>query len=185
MNQEKNTALLIMDYQPGIIDQVENREEFLNSAGLAIDAARKNSIPVIYVVVGFRAGFPEVSDRNKLFGSIKQSAPAGMINPQPVIELSGDDILVTKRRVSAFSGSDLEAILRGKNINHLTLAGISTSGVVLSTVREAADKDYGITVIGDLCADSKKDVHAILLEKVFPWQAEVTTCQEWVGSLGK
>jgi nicotinamidase-related amidase len=185
MNQEQNHALLIMDIQPGIIDQTGDvKEEFLKRIGTAIDCARKNSIPVIFVVVGFRPGFPEVSDRNKLFSSIKNGNSQGFINPKPVIELMGDDILVTKHRVSAFSGSDLEAVLRSKNINHLVLGGIATSGVVLSTVREAADKDYQITVIGDLCADSKPDVHQILLEKVFPWQAEVVTCEEWVRQMG-
>jgi nicotinamidase-related amidase len=185
MNSEKNSALLIMDIQLGIVDQIgENKKSFIKNIGSAIDAAHKSSIPVIFVVVGFRPGFPEVSDRNKLFNSIKGGNSQGFINPKPVIELMGDDILVMKRRVSAFSGSDLDTILRGKNINHLVLAGIATSGVVLSTVREAADKDYHITVIGDLCADSKKDVHDILLEKVFPWQAEVTTCEEWVEQLG-
>lgn len=185
MNQEKNSALLIMDLQPGIIDQTgENKETYLKNVGSAIDAARKHAIPVIFVVVGFRSGFPEVSERNKLFSSIKGGNSPGFVNPKPVIELMGDDILVTKRRVSAFSGSDLEAILRSKNINHLVLSGIATSGVVLSTVREAADKDYEITVLGDLCADSKPDVHDMLLEKIFPWQADVTTYEEWIKTLG-
>lgn len=174
-----------MDIQPGIVDQTgEGKDQFIKNISSAIDCARKNAIPVIFVVVGFRPSFPEVSDRNKLFSSIKEGRAQAMVNPKPVIELLGEDILVVKRRVSAFSGSDLEVILRAKNINHLVLTGITTSGVVLSTVREAADKDYGITVIGDLCADSKKDVHDILLEKIFPWQAEVTTCEEWVTQMG-
>jgi nicotinamidase-related amidase len=33
------------------------------------------------------------------------------------------------------------------------LAGISTSGVVLSTIREAADKDYELTVLSDCVRD--------------------------------
>jgi nicotinamidase-related amidase len=40
---------------------------------------------------------------------------------------------------------DLESILRAKGITHLVMAGISTSGVVLSTLRWAADFDYEIT----------------------------------------
>jgi nicotinamidase-related amidase len=40
---------------------------------------------------------------------------------------------------------DLESILRAKGITHLVMAGISTSGVVLSTLRWAADFDYDIT----------------------------------------
>jgi nicotinamidase-related amidase len=92
---------------------------------------------------------------------------------------------VTKRRVSAFAGSDLEVILRGHRIEHLVLAGIATSGVVLSTVREAADKDYRLSVLSDACADRDADVHSILTTKVFPRQAEVMTTAEWVAGLKK
>ena len=102
-----------------------------------------------------------------------------LINPQPAIPPTADDIVVTKRRFSAFSGSDLEVILRAQNIRHLVLAGIITSGVVLSTVREAADKDYQLTVLSDLCADHDPEVHSLLINKVFPRQAAVMTYEEW------
>ncbi|VVB94389.1 Peroxyureidoacrylate/ureidoacrylate amidohydrolase RutB [uncultured archaeon] len=93
---------------------------------------------------------------------------SSMINPHPAITPEGDDVVVVKRRVSAFSGSDLEIILRAKNIRHLVLAGIATSGVVLSTIREAADKDFQLTVLSDLCADTDPEVHSVLINKVFP-----------------
>jgi nicotinamidase-related amidase len=93
--------------------------------------------------------------------------------------------VVTKRRVSAFAGSDLEVILRGLRIDHLVLTGIATSGVVLSTLREASDKDYRISVLSDACADRDSEVHNVLMGKVFPRQAEVLTTADWVAGLGK
>lgn len=92
------------------------------------------------------------------------------------------DIIVTKRRVSAFAGSDLEVVLRAQGIKRMVLAGISTSGVVLSTTREAADKDYGITILSDGCADPDAEVHTVLTTKVFPRQADVMTIDEWCKS---
>jgi len=80
---------------------------------------------------------------------------------------------MTKRRVTGFAGSDLEVILRSQGIGHLVLPGLSTSGVVLSTLREAADKDYRISVLSDCCADPDPEVHQLLLTKIFPRQAEV------------
>ncbi len=85
------------------------------------------------------------------------------------------EVVVTKRRVSAFSGSDLEVVLRAQGIQHLVLTGIATSGVVLSTLREAADKDYRLTVLADCCADGDEEVHRVLTTKVFPRQADVLT----------
>jgi nicotinamidase-related amidase len=51
--------------------------------------------------------------------------------------------------------------------------------VVLSTVREAADKDYRLTVLADGCADGDEEVHRVLTTKVFPRQADVLTIEEW------
>ncbi len=87
--------------------------------------------------------------------------------------------------MSAFTGSDLEVILRAQQIQHIVLAGIATSGVVLSTLREAADKDYMITVLSDCCADRDEEVHRVLTTKMFPRQAEVMTAEEWGKQLAK
>lgn len=90
-------------------------------------------------------------------------------------------MIVTKRRVGAFTGSDLEVVLRAQLISTLVLAGISTSGVVLSTVRDAADRDLGIVVLSDACTDQNADVHQLLIEKIFPMQALVMRVDEWIG----
>ena len=71
-----------------------------------------------------------------------------------------------------------------RDINTLILAGIATSGVVLSTVRDAADRDYRIFVLSDGCADRDDEVHAVLTQKVFPRQAWVITIAELAGRLG-
>lgn len=63
------------------------------------------------------------------------------------------------------------------------LAGIATSGVVLSTVRHAADDDYRLVVAADCCADRNPEVHRVLTEKIFVRQAAVTTAEEIVGAL--
>jgi nicotinamidase-related amidase len=88
---------------------------------------------------------------------------------------------VTKRRVSAFTGSDLAVVLRALGAGTLVLAGIATSGVVLSTVREAADLDFRLTVLSDGCLDADPEVHRVLTEKVFPRQADVCTIAEWTA----
>jgi nicotinamidase-related amidase len=75
-------------------------------------------------------------------------------------------------------------ILRAGGITHLVLAGIATSGVVLSTLRQAADLDYQLTVLSDGCLDADVEVHQVLTEKIFPRQAEVVTIENFrAGSL--
>jgi nicotinamidase-related amidase len=71
-------------------------------------------------------------------------------------------------------------ILRSSEVDELVLCGIATSGVVLSTLRQAADLDYKLVVLADGCADLDPEVHRVLLEKVFPRQADVMTVDEWI-----
>ncbi len=93
--------------------------------------------------------------------------------------------IVTKRRVSAFAGTDLEAILRAGGVETLILAGIATSGVILSTVRHAADADYRMIVVDDCCADREVDVHRTLLDKVLSRQATVTRSDDVLAALAR
>jgi nicotinamidase-related amidase len=180
-DQADRSALLVMDVQPGIIDRAPDPGAYLARVTEAVRAARDHAVQVIHVVVGFRPGMPEVSARNQAFGSAKQQRPAYLADPRPAITPEGSDVLVTKRRVSAFTGSDLEVVLRAGEIDHLVLCGIATSGVVLSTLREAADKDYRCTVLADLCADTDAEVHGVLIGKVFPRQARVMNAAEWLA----
>lgn len=181
-------ALLVMDMQAGIVSRFVQTEGFFTPIQTAIDTARAASIPIIYVVVAFRPGYPEISPNNKSFTAFRErlsSLPAQMTVEEihPAIAPQPTDIVVTKRRVSAFSGSDLEVVLRAQGISHLVLSGIATSGVVLSTLREAADKDYQLTVLADCCLDNDEEVHRVLLSKVFPRQADVLQVTEWKTTL--
>jgi nicotinamidase-related amidase len=182
-----STALLVMDVQQGIVDRVADDQSYLPRLAGAIEAARGAGIRVVYVVVGFRAGYPEVSERNKSFGAIAGTGRFGEGDPgsaiHPAVAPASDDVIVTKRRVSAFTGSDLEVVLRAGGIDRLVLSGIATSGVVLSTLRQAADLDYRLTVLADGCLDADPEVHRVLTEKVFPRQADVVSIADWAASL--
>jgi nicotinamidase-related amidase len=183
------TAVLIMDYENQILGMLPEKTQaaVLDNASAILKEARLAHLPIIYVVVRFRDGYPEVSRQNKRFASLKESGrlregtPGAEIHarvaPQP------GDIVVTKRRVGAFSTTDLESILRANNISTLALFGISTSGVVLSTVRWAADMDYQLVVVSDASADMDDEVHRVLTDKVLPGQATVVSTREFVKAL--
>jgi len=185
-----HTALLGMDCQTAIVSiYAKPQEPFLERCLSVLRGARKVGMSVIHVKVGFRPGLPEVTMRNRLFASIKSSPQSQrlfegtpgaihpMLGPEP------DDIVVTKHRISAFPGSDLQMILRAKEIDTLVLFGIATSGVVLSTLLEACDGDYRTVVIADCCADTDVELHRVLLERLFPLRGEVATAAEFVKAV--
>lgn len=179
----QHTALLVMDMQMGIVPMLQSMAPTLiGNVSKAIANARAKKIPVIYIVVGFRQGMPEVSPNNRSFSANKERfAKLNMEEfktVHPDLAPIAGDITVTKLRVSAFTGSDLEVILRSQGIQHIILSGVATSGVVLSTAREAADKDYRITILSDCCGDGDEEVHRVLITKVFPRQADVLTLEE-------
>jgi nicotinamidase-related amidase len=144
-----------------------------------------------HVQVGFRPGLPEVGSRNTLFAAIRASerhqqlfkGDSGKIHP--AVGPVGDDIVVTKHRISAFTGTDLDMILRANDIETLILFGIATSGVVLSTLLYAVDADYRTVVVKDCCADRDLDIHTVLVEKFFPQRTTVPTAAELAENLGK
>ena len=184
------TALLVMDIQTSIVTRMGDNKDIINALKGAIGTARAAHIPIIYVVVGFRKDYPEISPANKSFSAIKQNSTQFKGLEEPIAIYSAvapqpGDIVVTKRRVSAFTGSDLEVVLRGLNVRHLVLTGLSTSGVVLSTLREASDKDFQLTVLSDGCGDTDTEVHNVLLTKVFPRQADVMSSEEWAIRLSE
>jgi len=179
-------ALLVMDVQLAVVHRYPD-PGYLPRLAAAVAAARAGGLPVIYVAVGFRPGYPEVSTRNKMFGRMVGSPAVPNLEQamaiHPEVAPESGDIVVTKRRVSAFTGSDLDVVLRAGAIDHLVLTGIATSGVVLSTLRQASDLDFGLTVLADGCLDNDPEVHRVLVEKVFPQQAEVTTVADWAATL--
>ena len=184
-------ALLVMDVQNSIVERYSGASSgsgaLLDNLAAAAVAARKASVPVIYVRVAFREGTPEISPRNRIFSALAGWGGMGEADPSTrvhsAVEPQPGDVVVTKKRVSAFAGSDLEMVLRSLGVDSLVLTGIATSGVVLSTLRQAADLDYELTVLRDGCADRDAEVHRVLLDKVFPRQAAVLTTAEWIAQL--
>src|SRR5215472_7381589 len=170
-----HTALLAMDCQAGVVSiYAKPQVEFIARAVSVLKAARAAGMLVVHVQVGFRPGLPEVSSRNKLLAAIKDSKPhqeffqgaSGAIHP--ALGPEPGDIVVTKHRVSAFVGTDLAVLLRAKEIETIVMFGIATSGVVLSTLLEAADADYRVAVIADCCADVDAELHQALLNRLLP-----------------
>jgi nicotinamidase-related amidase len=183
-----HAAVLVMDFQNDVLAMLgDAAAEVLDRAAAVVTAARAKSVPVMYVVVSFRPGYPEVNAKNPVFGPVVQSGrfvtetPGSDVHAR--LKPEAGDVVICKHRVSAFAGTDLDMILRAKSVDTLILLGIATSGVVLSTLRHAADTDYRVLVVRDACADRDAEVHRVLTEKVFIRQATVLSSAEAIEAL--
>jgi nicotinamidase-related amidase len=186
----RSAALLVMDYQVHTLTRFMTAERSADVIACVPDliaTARDAGMMVIHVVVTFRPGHPEVSPRNPLFSWLKANglAVAGSEGAaiHPATAARAGEPIVVKHRISPFVGTDLETLLRANGIDTLVLAGLHTSGVVLSTVRHASDLDYRLIVVRDCCADPDAELHSMLLDMVIATQAAVVTAAELAGAL--
>ncbi|MFF7727251.1 cysteine hydrolase family protein [Streptomyces sp. NPDC008001] len=175
---KRRPALLVMDLineivhpegkyaGDGYLDQV-TRRGVLENAAEAISLARAQDIPVIYVVVGFSpdyAGFPERStvfreareDRRIVLGTWATEVHASL---RPA---EGEPV-VAKHRLSPFHGTELDELLRARDVDTLLLTGVTTDLVVLSAAREGHDRDYSVEILEDATATSDDALHEAAL----------------------
>jgi nicotinamidase-related amidase len=187
--EPESTALLVMDYQNSIVSMIDDAEALIARVAEVIERVRAAGGHVAYVRVGFTdediAAMPDSSGMRAAIGArsaeLTAEAPATQIHD--ALAPRDGDIVVRKTRVGPFVTTDLDAQLRARGVHTLALTGISTSGVVLSTVPDAYDRDYRLIVLSDLVADFDPEVHRVLLEHVFPKRAQVITSQEFEAQL--
>jgi nicotinamidase-related amidase len=173
-------ALLIMDYQPLVLDLVSDSDKLVGHANEAIDIARCGGVTVGFVRIAFKDDdYAIVPATNRSFSAVAAgrqlhvSSAAMAIHPD--LAVRPGDIVVRKTRVGAFSTTNLDEQLTNLGVTTLILAGLTTSGVVLSTIRDAADRDYRLILLSDCISDPQQDLHTVLMEQVFAGQADIIT----------
>ena len=187
--EKKSTALLIADFYDEMMRSLPHAvdRKVVDKTQALLKAARDAGILVCYSATVFRPGYLEISDRNKTFSQRKESGQPAISDPVQLIHPSvrpiPGEVVVGKHRVNALFGTDLDMVLRSNNIETLVILGYATSGVVLSTVRYAADLDYRLLVVEDCCSDQDPEVHDFLTQRIFPRQAEVVTSEEVIRAL--
>ena len=187
INRE-TTALLIADFYAeamGNLPHAVERGVVARTVALQ-EAAREAELMVCYCATVFRPGYPEISERNKTFSARKASGQPAVFDPVSLIHpyvRPRDDEVVGKHRVNALFGTGLDVALTGNNIDTIILLGYATSGVVLSTTRFAADRDYRLYIVEDCCADSEADVHDFLIERILNRQADIVLADEAIAAI--
>jgi nicotinamidase-related amidase len=174
------TALLVMDYQVGLVDRLPDAQALLERVEATVAEVRARGGHIGWVRVGFDdadfAAIPPTSVMARVAtperrAALRADAPETQIHSR--LSPQSHDVSVRKTRVGAFTTTDLDQQLRDRAVTTIILAGISTSGVVLSTVREAMDRDYQIVVLDDASADPDPETHGFLTRTIFPRYATV------------
>jgi len=127
------------------------------------DAVRSAGGRVIHVHLGFSPDYSDHPASSPLLGGARGAGILKLDTPsteivREVAPQDGDLVLV-KKRISAFYGTDLERKLRELNIDKVLLAGVATDLAVQSAARDAHDRDFEVEVVANCCAAANEADH--------------------------
>lgn len=172
MKIAERSALLVIDIQQE--DFREMREDNLNdpawdcirNAKRVLDVFRAKKLPVIQIKEVHR---PDMVD----FGRELDGAEGiHCIEDSPYTDYAKltypiqGEYLISKRRYSAFFGTDLEILLKGLHVDTLYLIGGLTDVCIHYTVVDAHQHDYHIKVVTDAVAGSSTEAHHYALRAI-------------------
>ena len=183
------TALIVGDLQRGITAAYPFARQVLPPLTELLPRARAAGVLVVFVRIAFRVNRSDLPPGNALISSFFEAGDSfheGAAGTEIDLPVLDEDVVVLKRRASAFAGTDLDLVLRAHAVDAIAVAGVATSAMVAATCYDAADRGYRVTVLRDGCADADPGVHAFFMDKVFPSRAvEVVPCAGWPASGGR
>lgn len=178
------TALIVGDLQRGITGAFAFSQRVLAPIGELLPRARAAGVLVVFVRIAFRPNRADLPADSALFESFFEARDVfheGMPGTEVAFPVLAEDVVILKRRASAFAGTDLELVLRARGVEHLAVAGVATSAMVAATCYDAADRGYRVTVLRDGCADPDAAVNDFFMDKVFPSRGhDITACATWL-----
>ncbi|MEW5318396.1 MAG: hypothetical protein WDW38_009621 [Sanguina aurantia] len=152
----------------------------------AVAAARTAGFPIVWVV---REHHPTGIDvewtRQHLFANGGGSTLPGSIGAQLVNGLTCEkaDLILVKRRFSAFMHTHLDSMLRRVGIKNLVLCGVQTPNCIRATAVDGMGLDYRVSVLADATASKSDTVQEANLEDMRCMGIEVHSTEEWTASL--
>ena len=173
------SALIAIDLQKGIagMQTVHPAAEIIGRAAQLASGFRERGLPVVLVnVTGMAPGRTDA-------GRPKFCFPPDWADLVPELGQRPTDHLVSKQRVGAFIGTDLDEYLRKRGVTQIFLTGIATSAGVESTARSAYDYGYNVVFVTDAMTDRDADNHRHCIDKVFPRFGELATTQDVITRL--
>lgn len=180
------TALLVIDLQYGDAhpdgwmgklcrahgrpDLLDERwafvDEILPNVRRLQDACRAGGVEVIHVRVKFLTPDARDAPRSMSMEGVAVPADARDDDFLELVAPTGDELIVDKTSAGAFNSTSLDQILRNLRVDRLWVTGVVTEGCVELTARDAADRGYFVTLVGDGLASSTRAAHDDALQRM-------------------
>ncbi len=138
---------------------------------------RKTGIEVLYTVIeSLTQDGREMGLDYKISGLF---CPKGSRDAKVLAEISptGDEMVIPKTSSSPFISTNIDYVLRNLGVKHLIISGILTDQCIDSTVRDACDYGYLVTLVVDACATHDDERHQSSISNNRGYCRQVTTDQ--------
>ncbi len=194
-----NSAFLILDLQNDLCHKdgvfqnsgldVANANKIISSVSNMICFCKENNIPIL----GTQLSILENSKNEPMgLGLLKKNVPfieneglrIGSWGHDLLDEVKNVDFLIKRWSVSSFYHTELAKYLSALRVNHLLIGGFTTNGIVETTTREAAGRNYKITVFNDCTASYSESLHFASLTNLSNF-GEVISSKNWIENFLK
>jgi len=159
-----NPAIIIVDMLEDNLgrNRTGEREEekIIKPTAAFLRKCRDLSIPIIFACDSF------LKEDFIFRGRMKPHALRGTKGTAPIADLEphDTDIILEKRRFSAFFKTDLDQTLRTLKVDTVAVGGINTHFCVLATAFDAVCHDFSTIILEDLSAAYKKEIHQAFVD---------------------
>lgn len=192
-----NTAILAIHWQNDIVQPsgafgsifAENVRSsgVLANAARAIAQARRWGVMVIHVLAAYDGNYRGHIANNALFRTVVQrhAFVRGNLGWEPCAEMQPDsnEAVIEHSRISAFSGTDLSALLRAHGIMNLAITGVATNVAVDHTVRDAVQEGFNTYLLEDCCCSSTQAFHDAAMMTLAALSTHVMTHDRFLALL--
>lgn len=194
----KETAVVLIEFQndfckeggklyEGVKSELGRQNTIPNAVKLA-EGARKKGAMVVHSPFIFNEGYFK---DHQMQGIVKAVADGGALREgswgaEIIDELrpkEGDKVLSGKCTLCGFNNTNLEKLLKEKNIRNVVIGGFLTNFCVESTARTAYDKGYGVTIMKNATAANSKEEQNHSEEKIFPLLGQTLSVDEFLSQL--
>lgn len=195
---ETRKALLLLDYQvalceegphlkaPPLAEQVRERD-VIATAERVLGAARAADWLVMHVRLAFDPTYVLRTNRLPRFDAYPENRAMLADSPEAQIvkalQPAEGEPVVDKGCVDPFIGTPLQTVLAAEGVGEVVLGGVATNLVVESAARHASDSGLQVTVVEDMCASFRPDLHDFAAQNILPLFGTVTSADELIGSL--
>jgi nicotinamidase-related amidase len=182
-----DAALIVIDMQNDFCQPtsrlyVKGAPAILPTLSQAVKAFRAAGAPVIFVVRQHRgAGLDVDFTREDLFHQQPFLVSSPGTDIVDALRIEPGDVVVVKRRWSAFFATDLDLLLRRLGVRAVVLAGVQTPTCIRATANDASSLDYHCAVLSDSTASTHQAIQEANLYDMAQMGIEILTTQQAIG----